>query len=192
MLDRIKRLLDITFGEGVSEGSDPDDLFNMSTGHVTLEVEGYESVEKAGLCFSQVDSIDFDQVVEDVEMMLEVSAPETGTDYEVKEDDYGYMWVTLKDEEFEDLVTTIHMATRTLTDEGYSNQLLCAVFAFEHEKEVYWIYNFKRGTWYPFVPEEDEKSRDNSLEFRVKALMSDELDIEEDESRWYPLWGIPF
>ncbi|MDY6764251.1 MAG: hypothetical protein SV377_00950 [Halobacteria archaeon] len=192
MLDRIKRILNVTFGEGVSKGSNPDDLFDISTGYVTLEVEGYEGLNQAGLCFSQVDSRDFEEVVEEIEDLLSVSAPETGTDYDVVEDEYGYRWVVLRDPDFEDLVTTIHMSTDSLVAQGYAKQLLCAVFAFEKDDEVYWLYNFKRGKWYPFVPKEGKRERDNQHELKLRTLMSSELDIEEDETRWYPLWDVPF
>ncbi|MFD3713757.1 hypothetical protein ACFWWO_31710, partial [Streptomyces sp. NPDC058677] len=33
--------------------------------------------------------------------------------------------------------------------------------------------------------------RDNALELRVKAALADDLRIEPDLSRWFPVWGAP-
>ena len=52
------------------------------------------------------------------------------------------------------------------------------------------VYLFKRGTFYPFVPTGAEK-RDTEQEFRLKSLLADDLEIEADLSRWFPLWDLP-
>lgn len=191
MLDRARRFVEIFFGEGSATPADPDDLFEISTGYVTLDVEGYESVDRAGLCFNRIDSVDFDAVLEDVEGLLAVSERETAADYRLIDDDYGYTWVVIEDALFEDLVTDVHMVADTLIEAGYGNYLLCAVFAFEADREGYWIYNFKRGRWYPFVPRR-EGVRDGDEEATLREIVGSELDVESDESRQYPLWGIPF
>jgi hypothetical protein len=71
--------------------------------------------------------------------------------------------------------------------------VLCAVFPFEDEKgnRVYWIYNYKRGAFYPFVPAEGEQKRDNERELKLKAQAGNELPIEPELERWFPLWDIP-
>lgn len=191
MLDRARRFVEILFGEGTVSDADPEDLFDISTAYVDLETEGYESVDRAGLCFNRVDTVDFDSVLRDVEDMLAVSAEETRTEYEVIDDDYGYKWVLLEDPVFDDLVNTIHMIADTLMTSGYEQYLLCAAFAFERDREIYWLYNFKRGRWYPFAPV-SEGSRATDAEDEALDLAGHVLDVESDESRRYPLWGIPF
>jgi PspAB-like protein len=52
------------------------------------------------------------------------------------------------------------------------------------------VYLYKRGTFYPFAPMEGEK-RDNALELRLRALLEGELPIEQDLTRWFPIWGVP-
>ena len=58
------------------------------------------------------------------------------------------------DEDFEDLVVGINVVSQALQDGGYGERILCAVFAFRdaEDQPVYWIYNYKRGAFYPFVP----------------------------------------
>jgi hypothetical protein len=84
------------------------------------------------------------------------------------------------------------LVSQTLQEQGLGRQLLAAVFKFlEGERAVYWIYNYKRGSFYPLVPGSAERSRDNAAELRLRSLMERELPVEPDLQRWYPLWEIP-
>ena len=70
----------------------------------------------------------------------------------------------------------------------------CAVFAFEDSRHrpVYWIYNYKRGTFYPFAPDAGSgEQRDNEREMVLKAQIGSELPVEQELERWFPLWGAP-
>ena len=71
--------------------------------------------------------------------------------------------------------------------------MLCAVFSFRDAagKPVYWIYNYKRGSYYPFAPAGGPQSRDTERELRLKAQIGHELPLEPELERWFPLWGIP-
>ena len=55
----------------------------------------------------------------------------------------------------EDLAVGINAVSSSIETAGYGERLLCAVFAFADAKErrIYFIYNYKRGFWYPFVPD---------------------------------------
>ena len=55
---------------------------------------------------------------------------------------------------------------------------------------AYLVYLFKRGTFYPFDPTGKE-TRDTQEEFRLKSLVAGDLKVEEDLSRWFPLWDLP-
>jgi hypothetical protein len=52
------------------------------------------------------------------------------------------------------------------------------------------VYLFKRGTFYPFVPEGDQK-RNIEEELKLKSLVADDLVIETALDRWFPLWDLP-
>jgi hypothetical protein len=99
--------------------------------------------------------------------------------------------VVLRDEDFEDLVVAMNLVSSQLQAGGYGDRLLAAVFVFEDNgRPIYFIYNFKRGAFYPFVPTGD-KQRDTERELRLKAQLSGELPIEPEIERWFPLWGTP-
>ncbi len=56
--------------------------------------------------------------------------------------------------------------------------------------QLYLVYLAKRGSFYPFAPKGREK-RDTELEMRIKALIGNDLPMEPDLERWFPLWDIP-
>jgi len=58
-------------------------------------------------------------------------------------------------------------------------------------RRVYFIYNFKRGSFYPFVPSGGTQQRDTERELRLKAQLERELPFEAETTRWFPLWEIP-
>ena len=78
-------------------------------------------------------------------------------------------------------------------DHGFGDRLLASVFAFEFQRQqVYWVYNYKTGKFYPFVPNGPRK-RDNATELRLGEIMKEQkLPVERKLENWYALWGIPF
>ena len=52
------------------------------------------------------------------------------------------------------------------------------------------VYLFKRGTFYPFVPDGPEH-RDNAAELRLQSLVAGDLAVEPELDRWFPLWDLP-
>lgn len=184
--------LDALMGKSKLPKAKVDRLFAISTASITLDVNlGLQPVGSAGICFKSMESSRYAAARLEIEELLHYSCKETGTEYKVQKDEFNYLWVILKDPDFEDLVTNIHLISQTLIEHGFSEQLLCAIYRFQGEGMVYWIYNYKQGAYYPFVPKGDHQ-RDNNLEFRLRSVMDRELPIEKNVEKWYPLWGIPF
>ena len=63
--------------------------------------------------------------------------------------------------------------------------------AFGSGHPVYWIYGFKTGTWWPFVPTGEKHERDNAQELELKAKLEKELPVEPDLSKWLALFDAP-
>ena len=189
LFDSIRAVLGTGADTGATREADPEDLFGMSTAYVTMEADlGYESIDAAALCFSGVDSTDFEETVDDVEAILGAGEEETGTEFQVREDSHGWEWVVLRDDDPEDLVTSIHFAADEFIERGYGSRLLAAVFGFESDTDrAYWIYSFRRGAYYPFAPRRG-KERANDVEFKLQSVLDGELGVEDDESYWYPMW----
>ena len=121
------------------------------------------------------------------------TAADSGTTVESSDDTYGFRWLVLKGQSFEDLVVGINAVSSALEGGGYGDRTLCAVFAFvdSNKRPMYWIYNYKRGAFYPFVPGGGEQQRDSERELVLKAQIGAELPVEQELERWFPLWGIP-
>jgi hypothetical protein len=171
-----------------------DRLFALSTAHVSLQTEhGIESSGRAGLVFQAEQTSDFSQIVSEAESLLHATGEEMGTKVETTEDAFGYKWVVLEDPEVEDLVVGLNSIKDALDVGGYGDRVLAAVFKFtdRNGKPLFFIYNVKRGAWYPFVPAEGQKERNNERELQIKAALGNELPFEQELERWFPLWGVP-
>jgi hypothetical protein len=170
-----------------------DRLFAMATAQVTLEISlGMKSRGVAAIVFQQIASADFKQILDDSTALIQSAASDTGTKLDTADDDYGYRWMTFRDDDFEDLVTAVNTVVSELQAGGYGDRVLAAVFAWKDGdgKPVDFIYNFKRGRFYPFAPRPG-KTRDNEYELRLKAQIENDLPIEPELERWFPLWDAP-
>ena len=171
-----------------------DRLFAMSTAYVKLDMElGLHTSGKAAIVFQPLATADFEAIVRDMEEVLRGTGDDAGTQVDRTDDSFGYRWMVLTDDDFEDLVVGVNVVSQALQDGGYGERILCAVFAFRdaQDKPVYWIYNYKRGAYYPFVPGAGAQQRDSERELRLKAQIGHELPVEAELERWFPLWGIP-
>ncbi|ACZ38521.1 PspA-associated protein PspAB [Sphaerobacter thermophilus] len=190
----MRRFLDALLGRARPLPAKNERLFAISTAMVTLELQlGLKAIDRAGITFKPVESNYFERMSVDLNALLEISTRDTGSRFETKTDQYNFRWIILQDPEFEDLVATIHIVSEELVANGFGEQLLASVFGFTtaEGQHVYWIYNYKRGRFYPFVPR-GNRARDNALELRMGSAMERELPVEPELERWYPIWDIPF
>lgn len=188
-------LFDILRGERRPKRANLDALFAMTTAYDTLTVNlGLEAVPRAAVCFKPVEAGAFTELLRDLDELLQISGKSTGTGVEQHQDEFGFRWVVLTDASFEDLVTTTHLVNQTIEERGFGEQLLCSVFAFRDPGPgggaLYFVYSYKRGTYYPFAPRDGQK-RDTAAELRYQAALMHELPLERELERWYPIWGVP-
>ena len=187
-------LLGALFGRTKLRKPSRERFFSVITAEVSLRGRSdLRPSGKAGIVFNPVESTFFDSLDTELRDLLRISSRATGTRYEVADDSHGTRWVVLDDPDFEDLVSTIHLVAETITEHGFGDRLLAAVLGFDYEGgNAYWIYNMKRGRFYPFVLSGDMQ-RDNAAEMRLGVLMEKEkIPVERSLEQWYALWGIPF
>ncbi len=185
-------LRDVLFGRKKLSEPKEDRLFALTTAAVTLQTElGLKPSGAAAIAFKPQSSGEFRSAFDDVDSLLEAVATQSGSKIDRQSDDYGFDWIVVHDPDLEDLVGTAHTLAAELTAKGFGSQLLAAIFRFSgSERAVYWIYGFKRGTFWPFVPVGDDK-RDNATELELKAKLEQELPIEQDLTRWLALFDAP-
>ncbi|HET9105519.1 MAG TPA: hypothetical protein VFN55_19380 [Solirubrobacteraceae bacterium] len=193
-------LLDVLTGRRKLAQPAPDRLFAITTAYVTLQT-GLQITTRgsAAIVFQSLATADFRTIVTDAEEVVRATATDSGTAVETSEDSYGFSWLVLRlgtaGGSFDDLVVGLNAVSSSLEAAGYGDRVLCAVFAFADDRgrPLYLIYNYKRGSFYPFVPAAGggEGSRDNERELVLKAQLAAELPVEPELTRWFPLWGIP-
>ncbi len=182
---------------GLKKLKDParDRLFALSTARITLESElDLKSAGAAAVCFKPLSAGEFVRAENELQELLDAVANESGSKVERKSDELGFEWLIVRDGDFEDLVTTVHLIASELSDRGFGPQLLAAAFPFEgkfKEGRVYWIYGFKQGSFWPFVPTGEGQGRDNAEELELKAKLEHELPVEQDLTRWFGLFDAP-
>lgn len=185
-------LADLLFGRKKLKSPNKERLFAISTARVTLEAElGLKPVSGA-VCFKALSAGEFGRAENELQDLLAKVAQESGSKLDRRSDDFGYEWLVVHDRDFEDVVTSVHLVGEELAARGFGEQLLAAVFRFDGaDGPVYWIYGYKRGAFWPFVPAGKDKERDNPQELELKSKLEGELPIEADISRWFAVFDAP-
>jgi hypothetical protein len=192
-------LRDILTGRHTVQGPAPDRLFAISTAYITLQAEHQiDPAGKAAIVFQALATSEFETTLREMEEVVTATGGDSGTKVASQDDSYGYRWMVLHNPDgapsVEDLAVGINAVSSSIETAGYGERLLCAVFAFvdAQKRRVYFIYNYKRGYWYPFVPDPSQpQQRLTERELQIKAQMASEIPIEPELERWFPLWGIP-
>ncbi len=184
---------DVLFGRKRLKEAVGERLFALSTARVTLDVElGLRPAGVAGVVFKPLSAGEFVRAENELQELLDVVARESGSRVSRRSDEFGFEWLIVNDPELEDLVTAVHLVGSELVAAGFGGQLLAAAFRFDGgRRPVYWIYGFKRGSFWPFIPTGDGQKRDNATELELKAKLEQELPIEPDLSRWLGLFDAP-
>ena len=129
--------LDALLGRRKVKGPAPDRLFAITTAYVDLESQqGIKTRGKAAIVFQPLGTSDFQSIVSDMEEVLKGTGEEIGSTVETYDDEFGYRWMIVQDPDLEDLAVGINAVSDALAVGGYSERVLCAVFAFEDTHEA--------------------------------------------------------
>lgn len=169
-----------------------DRIFAITTAAVTLQAAGgLDAPKRAGVVFRRLPPGRFSQASDELRKLLDLEGKTGAFTIEDKTDAFGFQWLIVSGVDFQAIVAALHAVAQTLMEDGYGDLLLAGAFRFEQkDRPVYWIYEYKRGAFYPFVPTGGH-NRDNAEEFRQAAIAAKELPVEQDQGCWYPLWDIP-
>ncbi|GAA2665090.1 hypothetical protein GCM10010400_26360 [Streptomyces aculeolatus] len=187
--------LDSLFGRSKPVKPDLDQLFGLPSAAITLQAAvGFTPTGAGSVCFASIEGGAFAEVQREVRALLDADSERVGVPVEFSRDDYGYSWLLSRREpgDLPALVGDLHAVNSALQDSGFGPQLLCSLVTFRDadSRSLALVYLYKRGTFYPFAPLSGQK-RDNPLELQVKAVVDDDLRVEQDLTRWFPLWGAP-
>ncbi|MFC7266712.1 MULTISPECIES: PspA-associated protein PspAB [Streptomyces] len=194
--------LDILLGRTKAVAPDLDQLFGLPSAALTLQAAaGFTPTGTGAVCFASVEGAAFADAHQEVQALLDADAgrsrePGGGPPVEKVRDEYGYSWLVSRREpdDLPALVSDLHAVNSALEGSGFGPQLLCSVVGFQDsgQRRLGLVYLYKRGTFYPFAPLAGAgQRRDNALELQIKAALADDLRVEQDLSRWFPIWGAP-
>ncbi|WNI30001.1 PspA-associated protein PspAB [Streptomyces sp. ITFR-6] len=190
-------LLDTILGRSKPVRPDLDQLFAVPSAALTLQAAtGFVPTGLGSVCFAGVEGGTFARIQQDVQELLDADTAHGGIPVEFSRDSYGYTWLLARRtaEDTAALVNDLHAVNTLLQDGGFGPQLLCSLIAFRDPRgrPLALVYLYKRGTFYPFAPAPSGgEKRDNQLELQVRAALGDDLRVEKDLSRWFPVWGAP-
>jgi hypothetical protein len=184
-------LFDTILGRTKPVKPDLDELFALPSAAVTLEAGmGLKPTGVGSVCVKPAEGGGFAGLREQIDELLKADNDK----YTEGTDSFGFSWITRTGDsgDLSDLVTDLHAVNSSLADAGFGPALLCTlvVFGGDGGSPVGLVYLYKRGTWYPFVPTGTDK-RDNTRELQVRAVLGNDLKIEPELSRWFPVWGAP-
>ncbi|WP_338674385.1 hypothetical protein V1460_15995 [Streptomyces sp. SCSIO 30461] len=194
--------LDAILGRSKPVGPDLDRLFGLPAAAITLQAgAGFLPTGGGSVCFAGVEGGAFARIQDDVRKLLDADAGRNGPPVAYERDAYGYTWLVTRRpaDDMVSLVNDLHAVNTLLEEAGFGPQLLCTVVGFhdapvdsDHGRVLALVYLYKRGAFYPFAPLPGARERrDDALELQVRALLADDLRIEPDLDRWFPVWGAP-
>ncbi|MFF0429442.1 hypothetical protein ACFYUJ_34320 [Streptomyces sp. NPDC004520] len=174
---------------------DLDQLFALPSATITLQAAiGFTPTGAGSVCFAAIEGGAFARIQSDVRALLDADSERDNGPVEFSIDSYGYVWLLSRrpPDGLPALVGDLHAVNSSLQDSGFGPHLLCSLVGFQdiELRPLALVYLYKHGTFYPFAPVPGHK-RDNPLELQVKATLKDDLRIEPDLGRWFPLWGAP-
>ncbi|MFI6082958.1 hypothetical protein ACIBBB_18595 [Streptomyces sp. NPDC051217] len=190
-------LLDTILGRSKPVRPDLDQLFALPSAALTLQAgAGYTPTGLGSVCFAGVEGGGFARIRQDVQELLDADTGEGGHPVEFSQDSYGYTWLLSRQapDDTAALVNDLHAVNTLLQDGGFGPQLLCSLISFRdaEQRSLALVYLYKRGSFYPFAPGPGAaEKRDNQRELQVSAVLGDDLRIEPDLARWFPVWGAP-
>ena len=188
--------LDTLFGRSKPAKPDLDQLFAVPSAAITLEaVAGFIPTGVGAVCFKALEGGSFARLETDIAALLDADG---GPAVQRSQDDFGFTWLLVQGAatDVAGLVTDLHAINSTLENDGYGPALLCSLVTFadaaEPTRRLALVYLYKRGTFYPFAPKPGAaQQRDTALELQVRGQLGEDLRLEPDTSRWFPVWGAP-
>lgn len=198
---------------------DSDAIFSLTSATMTIEEKmGLRFSGSAALCIKGIDGSLFQNTIKDCNDLLDVSKSEFKFVYRTFVDPYNYLWFIITSNDTKsnpDNITNVAAGLSSIGDiieeNGFEEQILSAVFKYSFEdkrsyiedniknyinndKNLYLIYNYKTGKFYPYIPsfENDIQKRDTTREMQTLSILKNLVSVEIDITKWYPIKDIPF
>ena len=169
----------------------------MPSAALTLQAgAGFIPTGLGSVCFAGVEGGAFARIRQDVEELLDADTDRGGIPVEFSQDSYGYTWLLSRrsPDDVTALVNDLH-AVNTRSRTAASARSCCARWsASGTPKGGRWRWSTStsaaRSTRSPRCGAAP-RSATTSWSCRSGRLLGDDLRVEKDLSRWFPVWGAP-
>src|SRR3954468_23082751 len=141
-----------------------DKLFALPSAAITMDADlGLRSDGVGAVVFKPLSAGDFMRAEQEIDELLGVAARDSGSEVRRREDKFGFQWLVVRDKDLEDMVTAVHLVSSELEARGFGEQVLVALFRFKSkDRQVFLVYGYKTGTFWPFIPTGEDQKRDNA------------------------------
>ncbi len=186
--------LDAVLGRRKPARPNLDSLFALPSAAITVQASlDFMPTGRASVAFRAPEGRAFADVESEITALLNVRSDPP---VRVEADQFGFDWVVTSTAppDVPEAVTNAHAVNVSLVEAGFGPQLLCSLVSFDGpaDQKLALVYLYKAGTFYPFAPaDKGSNERNNVLELQVRDLLSRELPIEKDLSRWFAVWDAP-
>ncbi len=184
-------LLDTILGRSKPAKPDLDALFALPSAAITLQAgAGLTATGVGSVCVKPAEGGGFAGLRERIDELLAADNDR----YTEEKDSFGFSWITRHGDPRRPARPRRRPARGQRVPRRRRLRPGAALHAGRLRRDggtpVGLVYLYKRGTWYPFVPT-GKDTRDNARELQVRAVLGSDLKVEDDLSRWFPVWGAP-
>src|SRR4030095_5840799 len=103
-------LTDVLFGRRKLPKAQQEKLFAISTARITLETElGLQPTGDAAVVFKPLSAAEFVRAKNELQELLDSVAQESHSKVERRGDEFGFEWLIVRDNDFEELVGGVHL-----------------------------------------------------------------------------------
>ena len=189
-------LLDTILGRSKPVRPDLDRLFALPSAVISLEAgAGFVPTGLGSVCFAGVEGGGFARIRDDVRELLDADNERADAPVEFSQDAYGYTWLLARHPP-DDPPPSSMTCTRSThcSRTAASGPSCCArwsVSAMPNSGLWRWSTSTSEAPSIRSRRCRAREKRDSQRELQVKAVIGDDLRIESDLSRWFPVWGAP-
>ena len=148
--------------------------------------------DTAAILISPNDDVFFSEFSRSTKDLLKNSSLYSNIKHRTHTDHHGTIWIIFTCKQFEDLVSAVDYVSSAISDKGFGERMIAAIFkgSFENHNS-YWICNYRTSAFYPFIPQ-GKQSRLNETEIKLGDIFKKHGLKVEPQEKWFAIWEAPF
>ena len=144
----------------------------------------------------------FDDLKKNINSIISEGRASSKTRFNTVKDKFGYVWVLIEDDDFEELISTTYTIVNAVSQIVKSDTVIGSILkldldnsnlldVYQQVESCYLIFNSDLLGYYPFVPLNEDRL--SSLELDIQDILKlSDLEAISDINKWYGVSDIPF